>query len=81
VLNDGFAGVQEVGVGDVVEKEKQFVGSCGKRFMRPHDWRRILADKARARGYGAIHTDTVVVGAVPLPPGIERSREAIHYVF
>jgi hypothetical protein len=34
-----------------------------------------------AHAIAPIHTDAVVVGAVPLSPGIERAREAIHYFF
>jgi hypothetical protein len=63
-----------------MEKEKQFAASCSKRFIPPRDLRRILADKASAEA--TVRSIPMPAwSAVPLSPGIERAREAIHYAF
>ena len=70
VLDDGFAVVEFVGVGDVVEEEEQLVGRGGERFINLGDFGRVLAGEACAGGDGAVHADAFVIGAMPLAPSV-----------
>src|SRR5579863_9384464 len=70
VLDDSLAGVEDVGIGDVMEEEEKFVGRGGERFVHFGDLLRILAGKTGAGGDGAIHSDAEVIGAVPLSPAV-----------
>src|SRR5256885_12869836 len=70
VLDDGFAGMKHVSVRDVMEKEEQVVGRLSWRFVELGNERRVLSDITGAAGDGAIHSNAVVVGAVPLAPAV-----------
>src|SRR5207249_3831725 len=70
VLDDCSSGVKVVGVRNVMEKEEQIVGSGLDGFVNSCDRRRILADVAGTGGHGAIHTYTLLIRAMPLPPAV-----------
>src|SRR5256885_12159985 len=74
VLDDGFAGMKHVSVRNVMEKEEQVVGRLSWRFVELGNERRGLSGLNRAAGDGAVQSNAVVVGAVPLGPAVFFSR-------
>src|SRR5579862_8019246 len=70
VLYHSLAGMQHVGVRDVVKKQQQVIGAAGQRLVILPRLRRVLPDVPRSRGRGAVHADALAVGAVPLSPAV-----------
>src|SRR5215469_9504469 len=78
VLHQGIAGVEDVSIGNMVEKQQQIVGTVGERLVDLLHIRRILTNETRSGGDRAIHADALMVGAMPLSPAVSlrglRSR-------
>ena len=70
MLDDCFAGPKTIVVGHVVEEEQEVVGRGGGSLIDLRDFWRILAHVAGAGGDGAVHTHTLMIGAVPLAPAV-----------
>src|ERR1017187_7945674 len=66
VLDYGLAGVQPVGVGNVVEEEQQIVGAGFQGFVHLCNNWPILSRVAGALGHGAFQNYALFVGIVPL---------------
>src|SRR5579863_7937502 len=70
VLNDSFSRVEFVCIRNVMEEEQKLVGRGRERFVDFRDWRTILADESGAGRDGAVHADSLFVGAMPLSPAV-----------
>jgi len=76
VLDHRLSRMQPIAVGYVVEKQQQLVRTPRQRCIQLLHLRRILPDISRAGLHRAIHTDSLVIGAVPLSPHSPRKTPA-----
>src|ERR1700685_317706 len=70
MLDDRLSRTQFVGVRNMMEKKQQFVRRGVQEFIHLPNGRAILIDIARAGGCCAIHSDALVIGAMPLSPAV-----------
>src|SRR5579863_1654931 len=70
VLDDGFVRMKLIGVRNVMEEKEKFVGRCCEGLIDFRDRRTVLADETGAGRDGAVHADSLFVGAMPLAPAI-----------
>src|SRR5260370_35415174 len=66
--------METVLIGDVMHEKQQFVRTHVYRFKSCGHGGRILADKSCSCRDGAVHTDALLVGTMPLTPAVTFGR-------